>query len=536
MTKSTAVLIAVALIFCAFFFFPLTGFAVRAFESIGSTAQAGAASVLPGLLSTLKFASIQAFLSAGLSVIIALPGAFALSRYSFPFRRLIKSLSLVSFVLPSIIVIICMISFYGKTGVLNTLLGSDIKLIYSFAGIVVAHLFYNYALALRIIGDGWSRIGDEYRNISWSLGNGKVLTGLRVTLPMLLPSILSAFSLIFIFCFMSFGIVLVFGGIRFSTLEVRIYQELYQKLNFGRGAAYALVQIGISTLFLAVSGRLGVLLSGSERKTNIVELKPLKQASVHTRIVLSVYWVAVCIFLFGPILSMIGKSFFVDGAFTIKSYIALFNPDTASRNIEGVIRSTIGGVILRSIAIALGSGAVTFAVALAAATALRGRKGMFWRAFFQLPMGMTVVGLAASLRLILGEKVPIAILVLAGQFFIAFPMVFRVTDTVVTDLKESLIECAMSLGATPLRAFRTVLLPVLRRGLINAYAFAVAVAFADFAVVLGVGRGEIVTFPVAVYRLIGFKSFDLALSLSTLYIGFCLIIFLIIDNTARSSR
>ncbi|MBN1686873.1 MAG: ABC transporter permease subunit, partial [Spirochaetales bacterium] len=253
------------------------------------------------------------------------------------------------------------------------------------------------------------------------------------------------------------------------------------------------------------------------------------------RIAVSAYWAAVCLFILGPILSMIVKSFVADGGLSLRSYTALFNTE-AARDVRGLIRSDIAGVIARSIAIALGSGAITFAVALAAATALRGRKGLLWRGLFQLPMGMTVVGLAASLRLILGGTIPMVILVLAGQFFIAFPMVFRVTDTVVADLKDSLIECAMSLGARPLRAFRTVLLPVLRRGLLNAYAFAVAVAFADFAVVLGVGRGEIVTFPVAVYRLIGFKSFDLALSLSSLYIGFCLLIFFVIDSTARGER
>jgi thiamine transport system permease protein len=192
MSKSVAVLVVIALVFGAFFFFPLTGFALRAFRSIGSQEQFFSGAFVPGLLNTLQFSSLQAFLSASLSVLIAIPGAFALSRYKFPLRRFIQSLSLVSFVLPSIVVIICMISFYGKSGVLNSVLGTDVKLIYSFAGIIVAHLFYNYALALRIIGDGWSRIGDEYRNISWSLGSGKFLTGVRVTLPLLLPSILSA--------------------------------------------------------------------------------------------------------------------------------------------------------------------------------------------------------------------------------------------------------------------------------------------------------------------------------------------------------
>ena len=73
---------------------------------------------------------------------------------------------------------------------------------------------------------------------------------------------------------------------------------------------------------------------------------------------------------------------------------------------------------------------------------------------------MTAVGLAMSLRFVLGGKIPTVALVLAGQFFISFPMVFRLTDTVVSDLNGSLIDCAMSLGATPVRVFFSVNLPV----------------------------------------------------------------------------
>jgi thiamine transport system permease protein len=525
------VLILMAVIFCAFFFFPLAGFTVRAVKSFGSTSGAAAGPIAPGLLSTLKFTAMQAFLSALLSILAALPGAYALSHFNFPLRRFIKSLSLVPFVLPSIIVIICMISFYGRAGVLNSLLGADLKLIYSFAGIIVAHLFYNYALALRIIGDGWGRIGDGYANIAQSLGDSRRWTFLRVTLRLLLPSILSAFALIFIYCFMSFGIVLVFGGIRYATLEVRIYQEFYQKLNFERGAVYALVQIGLSALFLIGAGRIGRVFGGSEREAEVRALKPLKEEPAQTRIAVSVYWIATCLFILGPIAAMIGKSMFADGSFSLQSYASLFAHD-APRNVEGLIRSTIGAVILRSVGMALGSGALTFVCALASSTALRNRNGVAWRILFQLPMGMTAVGLAMSLRFVLGGRIATVALVLAGQFFIAFPMVFRVTDTVVADLKESLIDCAMSLGAKPARVFFSVHLPVMRRGLLNAYAFAVALAFADFTVVLGVGRGEIVTFPIAVFRLLGFKSFDLALALSGLYIGFCFLLFLLIDRTS----
>ena len=204
--RSVTVLVLIGVIFGVFFFFPLGGFTARAMKAFGSEA-AAAKPIAPGLISTLKFTAAQAFLSAFFSILLALPGAYALSRFNFPLRRFIKSLSLVPFVLPSIVVIICMISFYGRSGVLNSLLGADLKLIYSFAGIIVAHIFYNYSLALRIIGDGWGRIGDGYKNIAMSLGDTRSRAFLRVTFRLLLPSILSAFALIFIYCFMSLSLI-----------------------------------------------------------------------------------------------------------------------------------------------------------------------------------------------------------------------------------------------------------------------------------------------------------------------------------------
>ena len=79
-------------------------------------------------------------------------------------------------------------------------------------------------------------------------------------------------------------------------------------------------------------------------------------------------------------------------------------------------------------------------------------------------------------------------------------------------------------------------LPLLRRTFLNAYAYALALPFADLTVAMTVGRGRVATFPVAIYRLIGFRSFDLALALAVLYIAFCLVLFLVIDRTSLPGK
>lgn len=512
-------------IFALFFFFPLGNLAVRAIAQLDGSGAAARG----GILGVLQFTVLQAGLSSVLSILVALPGAYALSHFTFRFRRFFYSLSLVPFVLPSVIVVICIISFYGRSGVINRLFGTEFNLIYNFGGILIAHLFYNYAIALRIVGDGWYRISEGYGELARSLGDTRIRAFFRTTLPLLAPSIASAFVLIFVYCFMSFGIVLVFGGVRFMTLEVRIYQELYQRLNFARGSLFALVQLSISVLFLVLSGV--VQKKQSARRTENRTLRLLKDEKPMTRFAVTAYWAAAAVFLFGPLCAMIIRS--TAGASPFAAYTGLFGSG-GSRDASGLIRSSVPAVIWRSILLAFLSGTAAFAVGFVAALSAgkaRSREDTLVFSIVQIPLGMTVVGLAAGLRMAYGDFIPPVVLVLVGQFFLALPMVYRIARTVTRDLHPQLVAVAQNLGAGRFYAFRTVTLPVLKRGIINAYAFSIALAFADFTVVLVVGRGEIVTFPVAIFRLIGFRSFDYALALSGIYVFFCLLLFIVIDRT-----
>jgi len=83
------------------------------------------------------FTVAQAALSAALAVLAGLPGAYVLSRFRFPLKRLVSSLTLIPFVLPSIVVVICMVSFWGRGGLVGKLTGADSSALYSFQGILV---------------------------------------------------------------------------------------------------------------------------------------------------------------------------------------------------------------------------------------------------------------------------------------------------------------------------------------------------------------------------------------------------------------
>ena len=114
------------------------------------------------------------------------------------------------------------------------------QFLYSLSGILIAHVFYNFPIAMKIIGDQWERISEQYLQAARSLGAGSIKRFFGITFPLLLPSIGSAFVLIFILCMNSFAIILVLGGgIRYTTIEVLIYQLARIELDFSGAGSLA---------------------------------------------------------------------------------------------------------------------------------------------------------------------------------------------------------------------------------------------------------------------------------------------------------
>lgn len=482
---------------------------------------------------TAGFSAGQALVSATVCVVVGLPGAYAVSHLRFPFKRLLRSISLIPFVLPSIVVIIATITFYGKNGIVNRALGTDATYVYSAAGIILAHVLYNLSLAVRVIGDGWSRISGRYLEAARSLGDRPVRVFFRVVLPLLVPHIAAAFVLIFMYCFFSFGIVLVFGGIRYATFEVRIYQELFVRLDLARAAVYGLVQLGFSVFFLAATG-VAARAQTTAKSGVVVRQRRFSSLPQAARVLLAAYALVFATFLIGPFAGLIGRSLTPRNGVSLFAYRALFDPAVSPVDVPGIIRSTVPGVILRSIALAAAAGSTAFCFALVLSMSRTVRERPLLRRFFESPLGVSLVSYCIGVRMLAGGVVPTPLLVVTAQVFVALPFVFRLLCTVMDDLRPALVEAARGLGASPLRTVRDVHWPLLRPGLMNAYAYAVAIAFADFTAVLTVGRGSVATFPVAIYRLIGFRSFDLAIALSVLYLIMCLGLFIWIDYTSRA--
>ena len=187
-------------------------------------------------LSVLEFTFRQAFLSAFFSLLLGIPTSFLFVCFRFPFKDKLYFLFIFPFVMPTILVVLCIIQFWGYQGYLNLILKkilslfflsvpeSPLKVLYSLKGIIIAHVFFNLPVVLQIVGSTWSRISQKYNKAARLLGCSELKSFWRIDLPLLLPSISSAFILIFILCMNSFAIVWVLGGGKQPIIETLIYE------------------------------------------------------------------------------------------------------------------------------------------------------------------------------------------------------------------------------------------------------------------------------------------------------------------------
>uniref|UniRef100_UPI000C7EEADE thiamine/thiamine pyrophosphate ABC transporter permease ThiP n=1 Tax=Oceaniglobus roseus TaxID=1737570 RepID=UPI000C7EEADE len=204
----------------------------------------------PADWAALRFTLVQAVLSAGLSVALAVPVARALARRRFRGRGLLVTLMGAPFILPVIVAVLGLLAVYGRAGWISDLiapLGLGPLDIYGLKGVVLAHVFFNLPLATRLILQGWLAIPAERFRLAASLGAGPWDIARLLERPMLRAVLPGATMVIFLICTTSFAVALALGGgPAATTVELAIYQAFRFDFDLARAAVLALLQLALS--------------------------------------------------------------------------------------------------------------------------------------------------------------------------------------------------------------------------------------------------------------------------------------------------
>lgn len=490
-------------------------------------------------LKTAWFTFWQATLSTAITIVLGLPAAYLFAKYEFRGKSLFRALATVPFVLPTVVVAAAFRALLGPAGPVNELLMSllpferaPIRLEQTLTIILLAHTYYNIAVVIRLVGGYWANLSPNLTDAARLLGASPFNAFRTVTLPLLRPPLLSAALLIFLFTFTSFGVILILGGPAFSTIETEIYTQYTTFLKPSIAAALSLLQIFFTFIIM-------ILYAHFQRKSAVpLDLRPQKSTlrkpeSIAEKSLVSSMILLYGFFLLAPLIALVVQSFQDQaGGFTLAYYRAL--PELRRGSIlfispSAAILNSLGYAVLTMLAASM----LGLASAWLLSQPRRGR--IILEPVFMLPLGASAVTLGFAYVLSLGRLRTSALLVLIAHTLVALPFVVRSVLPVLQGIKPSLRESALVLGATPIRVWREIDMPIVGRALLVAAVFAFTVSMGEFGATSFIARPNsgFLTLPIAIQRYLsqpGSLNFGQALAMSAILMAVCTVGFIAIER------
>jgi putative spermidine/putrescine transport system permease protein len=146
---------------------------------------------------------------AALSVVIGTMTARALIFYEFKGKGIFYFLSIMPFMVPTTVFAMGIQVVFIKAGLHNTVYG-----------VIIAHLIYSLPYAIRLLIEGTKGVGKELEEQAKVLGAAPWQAFYKVTLPLLVPALLSSFSMAYIVSFSQYFITLLIGGGKVKTFTM----------------------------------------------------------------------------------------------------------------------------------------------------------------------------------------------------------------------------------------------------------------------------------------------------------------------------
>lgn len=482
----------------------------------------------------ITFTLYQAFLSSILSVLIAIPGAYIVTRYKFPGKKLFLSLSSLPFVLPSILTVLGFVLLFGNRGLINTLLmrifsleSPPLQILYSLKAVLLAHVFYNFPLAIRIISSLWKKIPYELTEASYSLGSSPLATFRKVTLPHLSNAIITSFTLIFLYCFMSFGIILVLGGgPSLSTIEVEVYRFARVSLNLPKAAFLALIESFITVTILVIYIKL------ESKRSELPQGRIIqKDVKLKELLLFSIYLIPLFIIILAPVMTIVVNSFITKEGFTGNKIVSLH----WYKSIFGYLLNRFSLTALKAIknSLILGMFTVILCVPLSILVTYNLNKktilSSIYKILFFLPMGISSIIIGLSYLSVDTIKGSYAAIIFAHTA-ISLPISIRSVNNIYKSVNKSLIESSMSLGVSRLKTFISIEVPLIKSGIITASVFTFALSIGEMNASIMLAPPGFVTIPLSIYQLIGSYNYYGACALGSILLVISLISFRLMDN------
>ena len=439
----------------------------------------------------LWFTTWQAVASTAATLAIGLAPTWAVARFEFPGRRLLLSALTAVFVLPTVVVGAAFVAVLPDS------------LDRSIWAILGAHVVFNLAVVVRTVGTMWERLPSDLEHAAATLGASPWRTFRHVTLPLLGPALAAAAAIVFLFTFTSFGVIRVLGTVDRATIEVEVWRRATQLGDIGGAAVLTVLQLVVLAGLVAWSA------AAQRRHTRTIAVRePSRRRTPRGR---QRVWVGLAVggafvLVTVPLVALAERSLRVDGSYSLTAWRSLGNAEIRPGlrlgvdPLDALRNSAVNACWATLFALVLGAAAVVAITAL-------GRAGKLLDTGLMLPLGTSAVTIGFGM-LITFDTPPVDWraswwLVPVGHALVAVPFVVRGALGVARSIDPDRRSAAATLGASPVRAWATTTLPLLRRPLASGAGLAAAISLGEFGATSFLSRSGGETLPIAIGRLLG---------------------------------
>jgi ABC-type Fe3+ transport system permease subunit len=195
---------------------------------------------------TLIFAGLNTLISLFVGTVLAI----YLHQRKFWGSRVLSSLLIIPYIIPNYILVIAVIAFTGNNGLINMvlrlILGNPdfvlpLKVMHTYHGVLLVFIFHGIPLAAFIISAVLTSINRSYMEAAVGLGASPLRAIVRVILPLILPGIIAAGSIIFSQTMCNYVIVVLMGGTSYANLAVEIFNQYFGYDTFDFASALSVI-------------------------------------------------------------------------------------------------------------------------------------------------------------------------------------------------------------------------------------------------------------------------------------------------------
>jgi iron(III) transport system permease protein len=407
--------------------------------------------------------------TAAVSVGLGFVYAYTLVRTTVPFKRVLHLLAILPIVSPPFVSSIAIILLFGRGGVITAgLLGLQDFTIYGFKGLLLAQVMTFAPVAYLVLRGVLEGIDPTLEDAALDLGAARWTVFRRVTLPLAVPGITSAFLVVFIESLADFGNPLLLAGSAFPVLSVQAYLQITGMFNLQAGAALAVLllipSVGAFLVYRAIVGRRRyVTVTGKPGRSS---LKVTSPAATWLLFGVTLAVAALVVMFYTVILvGALARTWGVDNRPSLEAlrYVLTVGTDTIKDTLAiAVVATPISGLLGMVVAY------------LVVRKRFPGRGALELTSLLNFALPGTVVGIGYILAF---NQRPLLLtgtmLILVACFVFRYvPVGIQSGIAVLRQIDPAIEEAAQNLGASSAQTFRRVTLPLLRPAFFSALVFA----------------------------------------------------------------